>query len=396
MRILQICSKPPLPAVDGGCKATNAITQALIFHNVKLDVISIATSKHPFLKNKINNDYLKSTQFKAVFVDTKIKIFAAFKNLFSNKCFVLKRFFSHQFQNLILEQLQKNKYDFIILEGLNLAYYLPAIKKHTSTKIIYRAHNVEHEIWYRKTENESKFLKRIYLNYISKNLKKEEINIINQVNAVISITERDKNHLQKLGCKAPISVIPFGLDISQYQPLNLIDNYNVGYIGSLDWKPNLDAILWFINKVWKNVSSQNEKLVLNVAGKSTPNELKKLANKNINILGEVDDAIDFINQNKIIIVPLFSGSGMRVKIVEAMALGKIVVASSIAAEGINFKDKDNILIASNENEFTSSILNSFNNEIDTKCLESNAQKLVYENFDNKKIADELLNFIKNL
>ena len=152
MRVLQICLKPPLPSIDGGCLAMDAITQGLIANNIEVKLLTISTAKHPFQQELLSKEYRDKTQIESTFVDTKIKPLNAFCNLFSSESFNVKRFYSEAFKQLIINTLKKNHYDIVLLESLFIMPYLQVIKKYSEAKIIYRAHNIEHEIWERNAK----------------------------------------------------------------------------------------------------------------------------------------------------------------------------------------------------------------------------------------------------
>jgi len=391
MKILQICSKPPRPAVDGGCKAANNITEGLLKNNIDVKVLTISTHKHPFLPKKLPETYINQTQIKHVFIDTRIKPISALINLCSSKSYNLSRFYSKKFENLIIKTLSKEKFDVVLLEGLFVTGYIEAIQKVSNGKIVLRAHNVEHEIWERNAENESNTLKRVYLKKLAHQLKKHEIKILNEVDAVAAITSKDEQKFIGLGCEKTIEVIPFGINLMDYNfDMNSSSN-SFFHIGSMDWLPNQKAIKWFLTRVWSKIEKTHTKAEFNLAGKKMPDWLLKWNQHNVNIIGEVPSAVEFINGNKVMIAPLFSGSGMRIKIVEGMALGKVVIATEIAMEGIDYEHNKNVLIANNENEFVDAINRCLTNTNELDNIGKNARLLIKEKYDNDLI---IINLIK--
>ena len=396
MRVLQICSKPPVPSVDGGCKAMNNITEGLLSKGVSVKVLTISTDKHSFLKEKMECSYLKNTAIEHCYIDTNVKPIAAFFNLCKSKSYNLSRFYCQKFEELIVSNLANNEYDAVILEGLFVSGYIEAIRKNSKAKLIFRAHNVEHEIWERNSKNERKGLKRFYLKKLAEQLKAQEILLLSQVDAIASITQKDKNQFEQLGCKTPIQVIPFGISIKDYKIAETQPQFSFFHIGSMDWMPNQMGIKWLLEKVWNKIESPNEKTTLRLAGKNMPDWLLKLNQKNVEVVGEVDDAIDFINDNQVMVVPLFSGSGMRIKIVEGMALGKTVIATTIALEGIDFTPNKNVILANTKEEFIKAINWCLNNIEETKLIGGNAKQLIQEKYDNDLIIKDLINLFKPL
>jgi glycosyltransferase involved in cell wall biosynthesis len=395
MRVLQICLKPPVPEVDGGCKAMNNITQGLIENNNDVKVLTLSTHKHPFKLDLLPEEYKAKTKIENVFINTKINFVDAFLNLFSNKSYNIERFNSKNFEELILKSLNENKFEIIFLESLFVSKYVNIIKDNTSAKIIYRAHNIESEIWERNAKREIGF-KKWYIKLLAKRLKRHEQNVINHFDGIAAITENDKNKLLGMGCKIPIEVIPFGIDIKHYSNANIVNKNSLFHIGSMDWKPNEHGIKWFLENVWNLVINQFQHVEFNLAGKNMPSWLLNHRQKNVNIHGEVNNAIEFINQNAIMIVPLFSGSGMRIKIIEGMALGRVVIATSIAAEGINYQSGENIIIANTPKEFVDAIVKCLTKDSLKTKIGANAKKMIVANYDNKVIVNNLVEFFKHI
>lgn len=388
MNVLQICSKPPLPAIDGGCKAMCNITNGLLDKGIKVKLLTISTHKHPFLPSKMPASFKKATGIEHVEVNTRVKPLPAFVNLCLSKSYNLTRFYSKRFEDKIIKALQEEKFDIVLLEGLFVSSYLNVIRDNTDAEVVFRAHNVEHEIWERNTRNERSGLKKVYLNKLAQQLKKQEIKLLNKVDKIATITEKDKQQFKMMGCIKQQAVIPFGINLNDYPSKKRKPEIDFFHIGSMDWEPNIHGINWLVNEVWKNDKIGNAKLTL--AGKNMPSSLLDLNQPNVNVVGEVEDAIRFINDHQVMVVPLFSGSGMRVKIIEGMALGKTIIATQIAMEGIDYNDGENVLIANNKEEFEEKISWCIENPEATINIGENAKTLIAEKYDNKVIIDNLI------
>ena len=148
--------------------------------------------------------------------------------------------------------------------------------------------------------------------------------------------------------------------------------------------------------MWKNLIKKNPNLKFYLAGRNAPDFIReKFKNiKNLIFLGEIKVAKDFINSHAIMIVPLFSGSGMRIKIIEGMALGKTIITTSIGTEGINSTHKKNILIANSPKSFEKEIQKVLDDKLLFQEIGKNAIVFVKKNFDNENIAKKLMQFYK--
>lgn len=395
MKILQICHKPPLPALDGGCKAIHALTEGFLANDISVKILTIATQKHPYQPELFPTAYLEQTNIEHAFIDTAIKKKNALANLFSGKSYNISRFYNKNFEELITATLQKEKFDIILLESLYTTPYIAAIRKSSNAKIIYRSHNIEFEIWQRTGNQENNAIKKKYLHFLAKRLKKYEQSILNLVDGIAAITKKDEEQLLALGCKKSITTVPFGINLHGYQLKEMPQEKKLFHIGSMDWIPNQEAIKWFLNEVWSAIIAKEPTATFHLAGKNMPDEIIKLAASTKGVIneGEVENANDFISNNNIMIVPLFSGSGMRIKIIEAMAMGKLVIGTSVAFEGIAVQHNKNGIIANTSNEFKEAILMCLQHPEVVKSIGQKARKTIEEQYNNTVIVKQLINFI---
>lgn len=396
MRILQICNKPPYPPHEGGSIAMHNITMGLINAGHSVKVLAISSFKNNTAKENLPEWYLKSTDYETVFIDLKIKPFEAFKNIFSNKSYHVERFISNAFTEKIIDILLLDKYDIIQLETLFLTPYVEEIRKYSDAKIVLRSHNIEHLIWERIAMDCKNPLKRIYIKHLSETLKNYELEVINKFDGIACISKKDETFFVKNNCNIPITNISFGIDIEEYNYKYAQENVCLFHIGAMNWIPNQNGIKWFLQDVWTLITDELPDVVFSLAGRKMPTSFTKLKLQNINIIGEVENAKDFIQSKGIMIVPLFSGSGIRIKIIEAMALGKLVITTKIGAEGINYTHKENILIANTAEDFKLAVIEAVSDGNLRKKVAENARFLIEAEHDNKKIIQKLLSFYNQL
>jgi glycosyltransferase involved in cell wall biosynthesis len=166
----------------------------------------------------------------------------------------------------------------------------------------------------------------------------------------------------------------------------------VFHLGALDWLPNQEGLLWFLKEIWPVVHKDHPDTSFYIAGRNAPDFISRIDQPGVVFLGEVDDAYAFMNGKAIMVVPLLSGSGMRIKIIEGMALGKIIVSTPLGAEGIPVDHGENIMIAGSADGFVK-VLDSLISDKD-RCEEIglNAVSFIKKNFDNLAIASSLIKF----
>lgn len=401
MRVLQLCHKPPKPTVDGGCIAINMISEGLLSNDIQLTVLTLSTHKHPFIKETYSEDFITKTSIKAVFVDTKLNIVDAFSSLVTSDSYNVNRFFSTDFDILLRKTFQEKEFDVVHLESLFMTTYCHTIRKYSKAKIVLRSHNLEYMIWERLAHKSTNAAKKSYLRLLAKQLKKYEISILNSIDGLASITNSDAENYKKLGCTKPILTIPFGINTQEYR--RFTDNqpntkFTCFHLGAMDWQPNIEGVNWFVNDIWKELVKTLPELTLHLGGRKMPETIVENF-KNISSVvnhGEVSSSIDFINSHDIMIVPLLAGGGMRIKIIEGMALGKVVISTKIGAEGIHYENRKNILIANDLAEFLDQLTWLMEDASRYTTISSNAKKLVFEEYDNDLIIKNLIQFYETL
>ncbi len=396
MKILQLCKKFPYPLKDGEVIAIHNLSKALDHLGCEMTLLCMNTTKHYFDTSQLPSALDHYQRIQHVEVDNQLKVKDAFLNLFSSDSYHIARFVSASFTEKLIHLLQKEKYDVVQMETLYLAPYIPIVKKYSDAVIAMRAHNVEHEIWERVAENTAFLPKKWYVNYLSGKLKKFEIQQLQNYDVLIPISQKDLMKYEALGFKNKSVLTPIGIDESTYQAdyTSYEKDLSISFIGSLDWMPNQEGLQWFINTAWPEILKAYPDLQLHIAGRNTPEWFRKLEQQNVKVHGEVPDARAFINQHSIMIVPLLSGSGMRVKILEGMALGKIVLTTSIGLEGIAATHRENILIADTPEEFLACI--RFCDKHKNKLIEigKNAKTFIRKEYENTAIARKLLDTYK--
>ena len=398
MKILQICQRPPHPPIDGGAIGMDNITQGMLELGHQVKVLTVCTSKHPVQYDKIEKEYLQKTSLEAVFIDTSIHVMDAFLNLFESASYNVKRFVSADFERKLTEILGECEYDIVLLESLYVTPYIDLIRSFSNAKIVLRSPNVEYIIWERVAENANNILKKPYLTLLSKRLKEYEKSILDKLDGIASVTKEDLAIFKEMGFKGKEIAAPTGIIIDKdlFVKEEKVEDYSVFHIASMNWLPNVEAVDWFLKNVWDLVLQKVPKAKLYLAGRDMPDWLMKHQQKNVIIVGEVANARDFYKSKKVMVVPILSGGGMRVKIIEGMAIGKSIVSTSIGAEGIHCEHGKHILIANSPADFASAVIQCLQDNQLTKRLAGNAQQLIIEEFDNAAICKKIELFLKEL
>jgi len=383
----------PYPPNDGGAIATLNMIRGFSNYGDELMVLSMQTHKHAFLVKNLPIELTEKIKWAQVWVNTKLNPVKALVNLlFSKKPYNAVRFESIVFKEELKSILSTNSFDIIQLEGLYLSSYIKTIRNNSTALISLRAHNIEHEIWERLAINESFYLKRVYLNLISKRIKRMEFGVLDKIDLLVPITGRDAKVL-KMHDVFKVKVSPTGIEESKFELAQVKSFKTIFYLGALDWIPNQEAVLWFIKNVWIIIKKEFPKWEFKIAGRNAPLSFERELEKYpVKYIGEVESATQFIDENNIMVVPLLSGSGMRIKIIEGMARGKCILTSPIGAEGIRAENTKEIYIQETAKDFLRVLKNLMQNENQIVDCGKNAFIFVQQNYDNRAIVGELRGF----
>ncbi len=396
MRILQLCKKFPFPLKDGESIAVTYLAKAMNELGADVTLLTMNTTKHYFDATQLPDDFNHYDAIYFTELDNRLSFFGAFLNLFSAESYHISRFISKSFKKILIQILEDKTFDIIQLETVYLAPYIPTIRKYSNAKICMRSHNVEFEIWERIAANSKNPIKKWYLNHLAAKLKKFEITQLQEYDILAPITDRDAQIFSSYGFDGKMQVTPIGIDNRDYMAddSSFQKDLSISFIGSLDWMPNLEGLNYFLNEIWPDIHKTYPELKFYVAGRNTPQHLKATKIPGVIFEGEVSDAKKFINKHSIMLVPILSGSGMRAKILEGMALGKVVLTTSIGLEGIMAKHKDQVLIANTKAEFLSCIEFCYKEKSSLIHIGQRAQVFISKRYDNLELAKRLLNQYK--
>lgn len=276
-----------------------------------------------------------------------------------------------------------------------MASYIPEIKKYSSAKIVLRAHNVEHQIWERHIQGESRVSRKWYLQIQNQRLKKFELNAIKQVDAIVPISKVDEDAFKALGFEGKMITCMTGVDINGYRQISVpIKNRSVFYIGSMDWMPNQEAVTWFIKNCWPIIRKEVPEARFYAGGKGMPLHFFHITEPGVTIIENVSSAPAFFMEHEVMVVPLLSGSGIRIKIIEGMSYGKAIVSTRVGAEGIGYTDGKNILIADDPEQFAASVIHLLTMPEQRLKIETEALNYATNHFDNRMVVQPLIDFYK--
>lgn len=371
------------------------LTQSLARAGAIVDVVSLNQAKFP-VDVAAASAALAPLRLDTVDINTSSFLGAAMRMRRLRAPMLVARFYSRRFERLLRDRLGAVPYDVIHLEGQFLLPYVRAIRKKTRAPIVLRAQNVEFRIWERLAAQASG-IRGQALHHIARTLGAWETAHLDDCDALVPIAVEDERDFRALGAKRPSLVLPCGIDTRERVPAADVDRHRVYFIGSMLYRPNQEAVRWLADDVWPRVVALEPRARLTVAGSGFPIALREhLVGRAIEVAADVPDVRAFSAPFRAMLAPLFSGSGMRIKVLEAMALGKPVIATPLGAGGIDVTPGENILIADDAAELAQHVVRCMNDDALAQRIGDAARALVVAHYDADALARRLLDFYEGL
>ncbi len=353
------------------------------------------TTRHYVEPSVLSGLYNYIDKFEWVDFNNDVKFVKLMKNyLFSKLPEHAERFYHPEFEERILRAIDEFEPDVIQIESVYLTTYLDAIQKRTKALKVLRSHNIEYHIWHGLAIKARNRLRKKYLHNLTHRLKNFERRAWRKYDLILPITEKDSFHITRLEKITDMVVAPFSIEIKDIVPHHENENW-VGYhIGAMDWIPNRDGIAWFLQHVWPKVHNRLPKFEFYFAGRNMPDDFKNLKIEGVHCAGEVADANEFIADKRILIVPVTTTGGIRVKILEAWAAGKIVITTPEGVKGLDAKPSEHFLLARKPDEFVKAIKWCMTNKAEAEQMAEKARQLVINKYQHRNVIKKVIDKIE--
>ena len=300
-------------------------------------------------------------------------------NLFSPYPYIAQKYYDRKMERKIRELLEAENYDVLLCDFLQPSLNL--IRIPFCPKILFE-HNVESVIRRRHYRQAVNPAAKAYLYLQWRKIFRFEKRMAGTYDHCIMVSESDCRVMNELYGAENTSAIPTGVDVEYFAGAGAEDNGNhLVFTGSMDWLPNEDAMLFFAEQILPRVRQELDVKFWIVGRNPTP-AVRRLANESpdVEVTGTVDDVRPFIGKSKVYVVPLRIGGGTRIKIFEAMAMGKAVVSTGVGAEGLPVSDGENIILADDPEQFAQKTVELMKNTEARRRLGDAGRSLVTENY----------------
>jgi sugar transferase (PEP-CTERM/EpsH1 system associated) len=308
------------------------------------------------------------------------------RNLLSSQPYTVTKYCRPVVAKALLNLLGAQKFDVVICDFLFSAGVIPW--NWPVPKVLF-THNVEEQIWQRHFRVTHNPLWKAVAWREYRTLRAAERRYVARADHVLAVSENDRSFFSRYADPAKITLVPTGVDIDYFQPGSGPETpETLVFTGSMDWMPNEDAILYFVEAILPQLRQEFPSIALRIVGRSPSQRLVSLAarEKNLQVTGSVEDIRPHVLDAAVYVVPLRIGGGTRIKIFEAMAMGKAIVSTSIGAEGLPVRHDENIVLADQPAEFAQQVVRLLKSTAQRQRIGRAARALVEENFSWRRVA----------
>lgn len=300
-------------------------------------------------------------------------------NLFSPYPYIVAHHYTRRFAREVARRSSTGDFDIVICEWSPYARF---VKSLTEVPSVVVAHNIEASIWRRYLENETNPLKRAYIALQFRKVERFERSCFLWAAGATAVSRDEADTIARFGVPYPVAVIDNGVDTEYFRPGGVSpDPDTLVFTGSMDWRPNQDAVAYFADDVFPRIRAERPGANVYVVGRNPPIQIRELGLRDgITVTGTVDDVRPYIERAGVYIVPLRIGGGSRLKILEAMAMSKVVVSTSVGAEGLEVIDGEHLLIRDGSEALARQILECMANLPTYESLGRRGRRLVEQRY----------------
>jgi polysaccharide biosynthesis protein PslH len=277
------------------------------------------------------------------------------RRLFQAPPFAVTKFTHPSVRRVVAAALRDGNFDVGVCDFLSASLNFPET---LDTPTVLFQHNVESALWRRMASTEANPVKRLAYRIEAKKMARYERASVRRFHHVIAVSGHDRQQMLEMEPGCAISVVPTGVDTQKYAvaPPAGANPPRIVFTGSMDWEPNIDAMVYFCQEIWPRVTAEFPSAVFQIVGRNPHSRVKQLASDSVEVTGTVPSVADYLRDASLVIVPLRIGGGTRLKIFEAMAMGKAVISTSIGAEGLEVVTGRDLILADDAAAFAGAII----------------------------------------
>ena len=396
MNILFVSATVPYPAIDGGrLRVLNLVSRLCRIHKVTFLTFVASPSDEQGL------EYLREMGMEVVGVRVSdsgrwAQISGVLRGLFQSfilrKPLTVGKYYSGEMVKALENLLRTRSFDIAHFEMLHTGQFLLAlgVEGENACAIVLGEQNIDSNVWHRLAGTESNLLKKLFFYWQYRKFMGYESQVCGRFNMCVCVSAQDQEKLAALCPGIAIEVVPNGVDLDYFKPGDSEDEMSLVFTGSMDWQPNEDAVLYFCHHVLPLIRTEFPEIKFCIVG-SNPSErvLKLQSLEGVTVTGSVEDVRPYISNAAVYVVPLRIGGGTRLKILQALAMRKAVVSTSIGCEGLDLQPDEHLLIADESQPFAESTIRLIRDRSLRNRISESGGALVRERYNWDVIVETL-------
>ncbi len=397
MKILFLSQRFLLPMDTGGKIRTGKILEQLSRKNEITLISNFESPKDDAYLPQVKRLCSKfvPVQWKEIRKYTPLFFARLFIQMFSVYPVTVLNDYSKNLSTAIEREFAEKSYDVVICDFVQSALMFRDIRR---IPTILFQHNVESIIAKRHVEQTGNILAKIFWWLQWKKMFSFEAKACRVFDTVIAVSGKDNEAFRHLYNVDNVVTIPTGVDIDYFTPMpdTTVEENSLVFCGSMDWLPNEDAIVFFINAIYPGIREKIQGITLTVVGRNPSSSLQKLVRDypEIELTGWVEDSRAYIARSALVIVPIRIGGGTRMKIYEAMVMGKTVVSTTVGAEGLPVLNNENIIIEDDPVKFAEKVVELLKNRQKNEAIGATARTFVKDKFAWKQVSKKFSDICK--
>lgn len=376
MRILLLTTKLPYPPICGRVKPYYILRALAEKHEIILVSFFNEAEKEyiPILRQ-----WCKDIQAIPRKSNFKKNFLSFLKSTASETPFVIEQYNSKKMRQTVFSVTQKHRIDLVYFWTLHTAQYLPCIG---TIPAILETVNIDHILWKRLASTITNPIKKKLICWQANKLLLYEQKMYPKFLFCVTESDTDRNILVDIAPSAEAVTFSDGVDLNYYQAYQSDSTQpnTLAYVGTMSWKPNQDAVLYFCKEIFPQILKKIPQAKFKIIGADPPKEIRDLASDHIEVTGYVEDVRPHIKSAEVYVAPIRIGSGIKYKILEAFAMGIPVVSTSIGVEGLKVIPGKHCLVADTPVEFADAIVNLLQNKQKQAQLVSASIELVKQEY----------------
>jgi sugar transferase (PEP-CTERM/EpsH1 system associated) len=315
-------------------------------------------------------------------------------SIIRNRSYLADTYYHKEIQQAINDILAQDVYDAVIFESVFMAGY----RVPEEVSVIIDQHNIEHELLYRTYEQEQAWSRKWFNWWEARKLKPIELARCRNAQGVLVTSEREYLLLKKLVPQCRAAIVPNGVDTNIFNKMDEQQEIanRIIFTGTMNYYPNIQAVLFFARECWPRIQAQIPEATWQIVGKSPPPEVAQLAElSGVTVTGAVSDIKPYLAAASVAIAPLLIGSGTRLKILEALAMHKAVVSTSVGCEGLAVETGKHLSVADQPDLFAQEVIDLLHHPEKRVALGNAGRALVEAEYSWEQCGNSFINALEN-